>query len=281
MSEENKKKLLNKKREKGEKSESSNSESEEDSKPVKSIFGNKSEEGFKSTGLFGDLSNPSKEVKSLFGNNNSSNILSSDNKNSLFGNSNNSLFNYNNSSLFGNSSLFNFSDKNKKSESEEEKDDESDENNKIGKSNSPNHYNPEEENNEKENENGFKKIFVKKIDNLYLLDKKENKYFSKGNGYISIETCDKDNKKIAVIMFRNNFGGLIFEGFLNKKINKFNSYEKNYKHVGHFVFLRKIIKEDKSEDIEFTQCKIPFINKEDLEKFGEKYNEAIKFISED
>ena len=62
MSEEQKNKLLNKKREQKE-SEGSEESEEEDSKPVKSIFENKNEEGFKSTGLFGDLSNPSKSLK--------------------------------------------------------------------------------------------------------------------------------------------------------------------------------------------------------------------------
>ena len=278
MSEEQKNKLLNKKREQKE-SEGSEESEEEDSKPVKSIFENKNEEGFKSTGLFGDLSNPSKEPKKLFGDLKSSNLFSSENKNLIFGNSTNSLFNNNNNSLFGNSTLFNF-DKKKEEEKKEEEEDENEDNN-IGKSNSPNHYNPENEDNEKEDENGFKKIYVKKIDNFYLLDKNEKKYISKGDGYLSIETYNKDKKKGAVIMFRNNFGGLICEGFLNKKIYKFDSYEKKFKHIGHFIFLRKVIKEDKSEDIEVSQSKIPFINENDVKNFGNKYNEAINFISEE
>ena len=85
---------------------------------------------------------------------------------------------------------------------------------------------------------------------------------------------------MAVIIFRNNFGSLLCEGILNKKINKFDSYEKKFKHIGHCVFLRKVVKENNEEDIEFSQCKIPFINENDVKQFGDKYNEAINFINE-
>ena len=305
--------LLGKKRDKEEEEEEEKSKnsksknddsSEEDTKPIKSIFGTNSnnEKGF-TKGLFGNLSNPSSEPKSLFGNNSNSlfgsnsNSLFNKNSNSLFGNTNttsifgsnnsNSLFGNNNStSLFENKPIFDFSNINKKNENEEneENNDNNEEGNDVddnnGKSNSPNYYNPENDVNDKENENGFKKIYVKRIDNFYLFEKSENKYISRGNGFVSIETSNKDNKKFAVIMFRNNIGSLICEGILNKKINKFDSYEKKFKHIGHCVFLRKVVKENNEEDIEFSQCKIPFINENDVKQFGDKYNEAIKFINE-
>ena len=85
---------------------------------------------------------------------------------------------------------------------------------------------------------------------------------------------------MAVIIFRNNFGSLLCEGILNKKINKFDSYEKKFKHIGHCVFLRKVLKENNEEDIEFSQCKIPFLNENDVKQFGDKYKEAIEFINE-
>ena len=268
--------LLGKKRDKEEEEEKKSKESEsnkeesseEDTKPVKSIFGSNpnKETGFKK-GLFGDLSNPISQPKSLFENTNS---------NSLFGNNNST-------SLFENKPIFDFSNINKKNENEDNDDkneDDNEENDNNGKSNSPNPYNPENDINNEENKNGFKKIYVKRIDNFYLFEKSENKYISRGNGFVSIETSNKDNKKFAVIMFRNNIGSLICEGILNKKINKFDSYEKKFKHIGHCVFLRKVLKENNEEDIEFSQCKIPFINENDVKQIGDKYNEAIKFINE-
>ncbi len=304
--------LLGKKRDKEEEEEKKSKESEsnkeesseEDTKPVKSIFGSNpnKETGFKK-GLFGDLSNPTSEPKSLFGNNNSNSLFGNNNSNSLFGNNNsnslfgnnnsnslfgsnnsNSLFGNNNStSLFQNKSIFDFSNINKKNENEDNDDkneDDNEENDNNGKSNSPNPYNPENDTNDQVNKNGFKKIYVKRIDNFYLFEKSENKYISRGNGFVSIETSNKDNKKLAVIMFRNNIGSLICEGILNKKINKFDSYEKKFKHIGHCVFLRKVIKENNEEDIEFSQCKIPFLNENDVKQFGDKYKEAIEFINE-
>ena len=286
--------LLGKKRDKEEEEEKKSKESEsnkeesseEDTKPVKSIFGSNpnKETGFKK-GLFGDLSNPTSEPKSLFGNNNSNSLFGNNNSNSLFGSNNsNSLFGNNNStSLFQNKSIFDFSNINKKNENEDNDDkneDDNEENDNNGKSNSPNPYNPENDTNDQVNKNGFKKIYVKRIDNFYLFEKSENKYISRGNGFVSIETSNKDNKKLAVIMFRNNIGSLICEGILNKKINKFDSYEKKFKHIGHCVFLRKVIKENNEEDIEFSQCKIPFLNENDVKQFGDKYKEAIEFINE-
>ena len=286
--------LLGKKRDKEEEEEKKSKESEsnkeesseEDTKPVKSIFGSNpnKETGFKK-GLFGDLSNPTSEPKSLFGNNNSNSLFGNNNSNSLFGSNNsNSLFGNNNStSLFQNKSIFDFSNINKKNENEDNDDkneDDNEENDNNGKSNSPNPYNPENDTNDQVNKNGFKKIYVKRIDNFYLFEKSENKYISRGNGFVSIETSNKDNKKLAVIMFRNNIGSLICEGILNKKINKFDSYEKKFKHIGHCVFLRKVLKENNEEDIEFSQCKIPFLNENDVKQFGDKYKEAIEFINE-
>ena len=160
--------LLKKKREKEDDDDSSESSSSDDGKPVKSIFGNSNETGFKG-GLFGDLTKPS-QPQSLFG---SGSLFSNTKGSSLFDNKGESLFSKN-------SSLFNFSEINKKKDSEDE---EEEGNDNIGKSDSPNPYNPEEDK-DKEKE-GFKKIYVKKIDNFYMFDKEEKKYKSKGEGFVS------------------------------------------------------------------------------------------------
>lgn len=257
MSEKKEKKLLNKKREKDEDDNNdSSSSSEDDGKPVKSLFGS-NDSGFKG-GLFGDLSKPLTQPQSLFG---SGSLFNT--KPTLFGNT----------ELFSkDSALFNFKEK------KEESDEEEDENDNLGKSDSPNPYNPEEDK-DKEKE-GFKKIYVKKIDNFYMLEKKENeangKYISKGEGFVSIETHEEKDKRFACVVFRNNIGNLICEGVLNDKFNKFNSYEKKFKHVAHFFFL--ITKEGKALS---SNAKIPFAKEEDCKAFRDKYNEAISFLKKE
>ena len=259
MSEKKEKKLLNKKREKDD--DDSSSSSEDDGKPVKSLFGNNAS-GFKG-GLFGDLSKPLTQPQSLFG---SGSLFGNTSKPSLFGNNDSVLFSKD-------SALFNFKEKKEESDEEEEG-----ENDNLGKSDSPNPYNPEEEK-DKEKE-GFRKIYVKKIDNFYMHEKKENeangKYISKGEGFVSIETHEEKDKRFACVVFRNNIGNLICEGVLNDKFNKFNSYEKKFKHVAHFFFL--ITKEGKAMS---SNAKIPFAKEEDCKAFGDKYTEAISFLKKE
>ena len=249
-----------------EESEEESSESE-DSKPVQRLFSEK-ESGF-TKGLFDNLPSAKKESKET-------------EKTPLFN------FKENKSSLFGDKPLFGSLEKEKKDETEkniqnndgekEEKGEEGDDN--FGKSNSPKHeYNPENIENDKDDNNKYVKRYVKKVDKVYLFNKIEKKYMNKGEGFISIETMttkkDDKEKKDGIFVLRNNIGGLILEGFLNEKINKFDSSEKNGKHFADFVFLIN----DKDNKLSLTQCKIPFNKKEDLESFHNVYDETIKYIN--
>lgn len=211
-----------------------------------------------------------------------------ENKSSLFGDKNPSLFaDDKKSSLFSGQPLFGPS--NNKDGEEKENDDgkEKDEEGKDGedveeKSEGPKQvYNPEVVEGDQDDNNKYVKRYVKKVNKVLLFDKNEKKYICKEEGFISIETQttkkDENESKTAVFIFRNNIGGLIIEGFLNDKINKIDSYEKNGKHVAKFVFLMN----DKDNKISMTQCKVPFNNKEDLEKFVNIYNEAIKYIKKE
>ena len=244
-------------------SNSESSESEDDGQPKKSLFG-ENEKGF-TGGLFGDLNNPEKQQPSLFGNTGESIFGNISSGGSLFGNlkgeqkKEGSLFSGN---------LFDFSKINKKEEDEEEGDD------NIGKSNSPKHeYNPE-----KEKENDNKKKYVKKMNDVFLLDKNEKKYISRGEGFLSIESqeIEKDGKKerFVILIYRNTIGGIIFEGVLDSKVNKFDSYEKKLKKVCHIFFLMK----DKDNVPSLAQAKIPFTSEEDVKEFEEKYKNAIKYL---
>ena len=276
-----------------EESEEESSESE-DSKPVQRLFG-ENESGF-TKGLFDNKSDQNKESKnegekssSLFGDKPLFDFSSKtkdkkhENKSSsLFGDK--PLFDFssndkeekkeNKSSLFDSSSLFG-----NKEEKEEEKEEEGDDN--IGKSNSPKReYNPEiiDKEKNKDDNNKYVKRFVKKVEKVFLYDKEEKKYICKGEGFISIETMttkkDDKEKKDGIVVMRNTIGGLIFEGFLNEKINKFESKEIKGKFLAIFVLL----KNDKDNNISMTYCKIPFNTKEDFEHFQKVYNETIKYL---
>jgi len=285
--EENSLKNSKEEKEESDSEKSNSSSSQEDDKPVKSIFGEK-ESGFKSEGLFptksenkeslfGKSPNFSSEKKGAFGD------LSNPIKRpvSLFGSSNDNIIKKE-SSLFG-SGLFNFnSNDNNKDEKKDSKSEEEEEDNNIGQSNSPNYYNPEKETekDKENNTNSFKKIYVKRIDDLYTLNKEKQKYISKGNGYISIEIKkDNDNKKFAVLMYRNLIGNIILEGIFNEKINKFDSYEKKFKYIAHLIVIVKENDDKEKNKISICDVKIPFMKNEELKLFENKYNETIKFIN--
>ena len=280
--------------------EEEDSSESEDSKPAQRLFSDK-EVGF-SKGLFDTKTtskkkteNKSKEAKSnlLFDfskKENSSSLFGTTNSSSLFGDK--PLFESSNkSSLFGDKPLFEFQsqsslfqkeekeEKDKKEEKEKEEEDEKEDDN-IGKSNSPKYeYNPENFDKDLDDNNKYVKRYVKKVEKIFLLDKIEKKYICKGEGFISIETMttkkEEKEKKDAIIVFRNNIGGLIFEGFLNEKINNINFYEKKGYFIVNFVFLMN----DKNNNLYMTQCKIPFNNSEDSKAFVDIYNETIKYIN--
>jgi hypothetical protein len=119
---------------------------------------------------------------------------------------------------------------------------------------------------------------VKKVEKVFLYDKVEKKYVCKGEGFISIETMttknDDKEKKDGIVVMRNTIGGLIFEGFLNEKINKFESKEIK----GKFLVIFVLLMNDKENNISLTHCKIPFNTKEDFEHFQKVYNETIKYL---
>lgn len=247
----------------------SDSDSSESSKPHKTLFG-ENEKGF-TGGLFGDLDKPSK-TSTLFGDTKPLGSLFGTTSGSLFGESKKNE-DEKKSSLFG-EGLFDFSNINNKKEENEEEDEKDD---NIGKSNSPKHeYNPEEENG-KEEKDGFIKRYAKKVDNTTLYDKENKKFVSKGEGFIVIETQEnkEDKKRIARIVYRNLIGGIIFQGILNDKINKCHPYEKKLKHICLVVFL---IKENQKGNFDMAQAKILFESQEEIKKFENKYNDSIKYI---
>lgn len=148
----------------------------------------------------------------LFSSNPSSSLFGG--SGSLFGNigSSGSLFNAassGSSSLFGNKPLINFSNLNKdsnsflnKGKSDDEDDDDNGGDDLFQGSNSPNAYNPVEQSVKAEAQSLYTKKYVKQIENLYVYSQSENKFVSKGSGYLSIEFSDKNDTKTGVIVFR-------------------------------------------------------------------------------
>ena len=294
-----KQKKLDNKTKKQDPEVSSNSSNSSGSEPRQSLFG-KNETGFskglfgdldnekKSTGLFGDLNNPQKST-GLFGD-----LDNPQKSTSLFGKptEGTSFFTSTGGSLFGNiqsepkpsgglfgDGLFNFSQINNEKKDEPEQDEgEGDDN--IGKGSPKHEYNPENDNNEKKpDKDGYIKRYIKKVDNALLYDKLRKVFVSKGEGFLIIESQEKENedktkKRFARILYRNTIGGIIFQGVFNDQINKCIVSEKNLKHICLIVF----VVQDSDNNLTFAQAKIPFTTEGEIKLFEEKYKNTIKYI---
>ena len=150
-------------------------------------------------GLFGKLSNDEeiqKEKPKLFSDKGDNNLFGK----SLF--SDKPLFSFSSESqLFKFDSLkpnegFLFSKQENKKSDDEEDEGEDDE---LQGSNSPNAYNPENLNTKSTSK--FTKMYVSHVENILVYNKEDNKFVSKGSGYLSIEYTDVD-QKVAFIVFR-------------------------------------------------------------------------------
>lgn len=120
----------------------------------------------------------------------------------------------------------------------------------------------------------FNKKFSKHINQLYLYDSKAKKFTPRGNGFLSVEISKDDQvKKAAVVIFRNQIGTKIIEGFITPEFQKFESYKKNYKDVATFGYLE--LKEDKPT---IGLAKVPFALEDEFKDFQKAYKEAADFI---
>lgn len=238
--------------------------------------------------------------KSLFGNsdtnNNENSIFSSNAGKSLFGN-NDTINNV--KSLFSNNggkSLF--GDINNNNPFSEIKGDVFakslfSENPNKSKEKEGNLFEGEEENSENSNEGDqpktkyvaeplkaqdyseYSKLFNLNINNLFLYNKSEKKYVSKGSGFFSIEKTkdEKSEKHQAVVVFRNHAGNKLVEGFLDKKFNKFDIVSKDFNYV---VCFGIIMMNDEKPEIGFI--KIPFKNEENANNLKKSFEKAMEFI---
>ena len=122
----------------------------------------------------------------------------------------------------------------------------------------------------------YSKLINLNVNNLFLYNKTDKKYISKGSGYFSIEKTkdEKSDKHQAVVVFRNHAGNKLAEGFLDKKFNKFDILSKEFNYVVCFGII--MVNEGKPE-IGFI--KIPFKNEDIANELKKKFEEAMEFIN--
>ena len=121
----------------------------------------------------------------------------------------------------------------------------------------------------------YSKFFSLNLNNLFLYNKTDKKYVSKGTGFFSIEKTkdEKSEKHQAVVVFRNHAGNKLVEGFLDNKFNKFDIFSKEFNYVVCFGII--MINEGKP-DIGFI--KIPFKNEDNANELKEAFEKAMEFI---
>ena len=121
----------------------------------------------------------------------------------------------------------------------------------------------------------YSKLFNLNINNLFLFNKKEKKYISKGSGFFSIEKTkdEKSEKHQAVVVFRNHAGNKLVEGFMDVKFNKCEIISKDFNYVVCFGIIMMV---ENKPDIGFI--KIPFKNEDNAKELKKSFDKALEFI---
>jgi len=158
----------------------------------------------------------------------------------------------------------------KKNENEEEEEDE----NELFKDedDKPKTENPKPL--ESQDISNYEKKFISHIDNFYVYSKENKKFISKGNGFLSVEISKDNNKKSSVIVFRNQGGNKLVEGFIISNLSKIKTEEKNYKNIA-IVYYLSINNLGKKE---LNVAKIPFSNIELFQNFKKAFEDSIKYV---
>ena len=219
--------------------------------------------------LIGNINNNTSS--SIFGN------INNNNSTSIFGNSK-SLFGHLNNS---NSTSLTFSDfksinsffnesNNKKEENEEEKNENelfNEEDDEMPKKEKPKPLVSQDFSN-------YEKKYNSYIENFYVFSRITKKYVSKGNGFLSLEISKDKNNKRGVIVFRNQGGYKLVEGFIISNISKIESEEKHYKTIATiwYIYFNEL------GNIQLGTAKIPFSNNYEFIKFKNSFEECIEYV---
>ena len=123
----------------------------------------------------------------------------------------------------------------------------------------------------------YSKLYNTHLNNLFLYNKKNKQFISKGNGFFSIEKNkeEKNQKHKAVVVFRNQTGNKIVEGFIDKKFDKFDITNKDF----NFVVSFGIIMVNDGKPV-FGYIKIPFKSEENANELKDAFEKALEFIEE-
>lgn len=121
----------------------------------------------------------------------------------------------------------------------------------------------------------YSKLLNSNINNLFLYNKQEKKYISKGSGFLSIEQTkdEKGEKHQAVVVFRNHAGNKLVEGFLEPNFKKIDIINKDFNYVISFGIL--IMNEGKPD---IGLIKIPFKNETYANELKESLEKALKYV---
>ena len=268
-----------------------------------SLFSANNKGIFSSDNNFSLFSNNINNNQPLFFGNNNSNSLSfgnSNNNNSIFSNNSGNIDDKNNTPLFQNNNNISnpFSQIKGESFLKSILNNNNNENNKndnngslfgIKSNNNINEGDGEDEEDERDKPktiyigeplksqdySNYSKLYNTHLDNLFLYNKNKKKYISKGNGNFSIEKTKDENSKEhqAVIVFRNQTGNKLVEGFINKKFDKLDISNKDFNFVLSFGIIMMI--EGKPE---LGFIKIPFKNEENANKLKDAFDKAILFL---
>ncbi len=120
----------------------------------------------------------------------------------------------------------------------------------------------------------YEKKYNSYIENFYVFSRITKKYVSKGNGFLSVEISKNKNKKRGVIVFRNQGGNKIIEGFITSNISKIEREEKHYKTIATiwYIYFNEL------GNTELGAAKIPFRNNDEFKKFKNSFEECIEYI---
>ena len=121
----------------------------------------------------------------------------------------------------------------------------------------------------------YSKFFNLNINNLFLYNKIEKKYVSKGSGFFSIEKTkdEKSEKPKVVVVFRNHAGNKLVEGFLDNKFKKFDILSKDFNFVVYFGII--LIKYGKPE---IGSIKIPFKGEDTANELKAAFEKGIDIL---
>ena len=120
----------------------------------------------------------------------------------------------------------------------------------------------------------YEKKYNSYIENFYVFSRITKKYVSKGNGFLSVEISKDKNNKRGVMVFRNQGGYKLVEGFIISNISKIESEEKHYKTIATiwYIYFNEL------GNIQLGTAKIPFSNNYEFIKFKNSFEECIEYV---